>query len=239
MDRQHRQELKHDRFVDEVGSLTTRARENQKLLISITAAIVALFLVGYGIYFYRSNREHKAQDALAFAIEAIDSPIAQNGQPPNPQAKFKSEQERTAKSEAMFRDVQKKYPGTDAADVSNLYLARIAASKNDVAGARKPLQDFIGEHPKHMLVGAARYSLYELRINNGEGQQVASELTQELSKTENQILPADTMLAILAHAYEAQGNVEKTKETYRRIATEFPDSSYALDAQRRGGGGAA
>jgi TolA-binding protein len=238
MDRQHRQELKHDRFVDEVGSLTTRARENQKLLIGITAAIVAVFFIGYGIHFYRSNREHRAQDSLGFAIEAVDSPIAQPGQPPNPQAKFKSEQERTTKSEAMFQDVQKKYHGTDAADISNLYLARIAASKNNVASARKLLQDFMGEHPKHMLVGAARYSLYELRIDNGEAQQVAIELTQELSKTENQILPADTMLAILAHAYEAQGNVEKTKETYRRILTEFPDSPYALDAQRRGGGAA-
>ena len=68
----------------------------------------------------------------------------------------------------MFRDVQKKYSGTDASDVANLYLARIAASRNDVASARKLLEAFIAEHPKHLLVGAARYSLYQLRIENGD-----------------------------------------------------------------------
>ncbi len=237
MDRQHRRDLKHDRFVDEVGSLTTSARENQKLIIAITAAVVAVALIGYGIYFYRSNREKQAQSALAKAISAIDSPLIQPGQP-NPDAKFRTEPERAAAAEAMFRDVQKKYSGTDASDVANLYLARIAASKNDTATARKLLQDFIAEHPEHLLVGAARYSLYELRINNGEAAQVASELTQELSKTENQVLPGDTMLMLLAHAYEVEGNAEKTKETYRRIITEYPDSPYAVDAQRRVGSSA-
>lgn len=235
MDRLHRQQLKHDRFVDEVGSLTTRARENQKLLVTLTAAIVAVCVIGYGIYFYRSTRERKAQDALSLAIEAVDSPLIQAGQPPDPRARFRTDQERMTRSEAMFLDVQKKYDGTDASDVANLYLARIAASKNDIDTARKLLGHFISEHPKHMLVGAARYSLFELRISNGEAPQVANELTQELAKTENQVLPADAMLAVLAHAYEAEGNFEKTKETYRRIITEFPDSVYAVDAQRRFG----
>src|SRR5438132_72902 len=132
MDRQHRRDLKHDRFVDEVGSLTTRARENQRFLLTVTVGLVALALIVYGLYFYRSNRERQGQDALAAAIEAIDSPLIQAGNP-NPQAKFKTEDERSSRSEAMFRDVQKKYSGTNASDVANLYLARIAASRNDVA----------------------------------------------------------------------------------------------------------
>jgi tetratricopeptide (TPR) repeat protein len=234
MDRQHRRDLKHDRFVDEVGSLTGRARENQKFLILITVAVVAIAVTAYGIYLYRGNREHKAQDALSNAIATIDAPLIQPGAP-NPQAKFRTDQERSASAEAMFRDVQKKYSGTDASDVANLYLARIAASRNDIAAARKLLQDFVAEHPRHLLVGAARYSLYELRINNGEAAQVANEMNQELAKTENQALPPDTMLAVLAHAYDMQGNAEKSKETYRRIITEFPDSPYAIDAQRRVG----
>src|SRR5437762_6577667 len=161
MDRQHRRDLKRDKFVDEVGSLTTRARENQRLLVAITAAVVILAVIGYGVYFYGSNREQKAQSALGAAIEAIDSPLIQPGTP-NPNAKFSSEKERTDRSEAMFRDVQKTYSGTKAADVANIFLARIAASRNDTTTARKLLTDFISDHPKHLLVGAARYSLYQI-----------------------------------------------------------------------------
>lgn len=237
MDRQHRRELKRDKFVDEVGSLTTRARENQRLLVTITAVVVVLALIGYGIYFYGSTREQKAQAALGVAITAIDSPLIQPGTP-NPDAKYKTDQERIAAAEAMFRGVQKDYSGTKAADVANIYLARIDASKGDSATARKLLSDFISDHPKHLLVGAARYSLYQLRIANGEAPQVTVELNAELAKTSDQALPPDTLLALLAQAYDAQGNSEKSKDTYRRIATQFPDSPYAVDAQRRIGSSA-
>lgn len=236
MDRQHRRELKRDKFVDEVGSLTARARENQRLLVGITAVVVVLAVIGYGIYFYGSTREQKAQAALGEAITAIDSPLVQPGTPnPNPEAKYKTEQERSTAAEAMFRDVQKNYSGTKAADVANIYLARIDASKGDVTTARKLLSDFISDHPKHLLVGAARFSLYQLRIANGEAPQVTIELNAELAKTTDQVLPPDTLLSLLAQSYDAQGNAEKSKETLRRIATQFPDSPYAIDAQRRVG----
>jgi TolA-binding protein len=236
MDRQHRRDLKHDKFVDEVGALSIRARENQRLLYLIVGAIVAACLIGYGIYFYKSNQEQKAQAALASAIETVDSPLIVAGQPnQDPRAKFKTEEERSAAAEKQLKDVQAKFGGSDASDVAGLYLARIAAAKGDVAGAKKMLQDFINEHPKHVLVGPARYSQYQLRIDNGEAAQVVNELNQELAKTDNQLLPGDSMLALLAHAYDVQGSSDKSKEAYRRIITQYPDSPYVLDAQRRVG----
>jgi len=238
MDRQHRRDLKHDRFVDEVGSLTSKARENQRLLMLTTAVVFAVALITYGIYFYRTNHERQAQDALSQAIDAIDSPLIQAGAPPNPLAKYKTEEERTSRSEAMFRDVQKKYPGTNAADVADLYLARIDASRGDTTNARKLLQSFIDDHPKHMLVGAARYSLYQLRIENGESQQVIAELNTELGKAQDQVLPPDTILELLSKAYDAQGNTEQSKEALRKIIRQYPDSPYALEAQRRVGAAA-
>lgn len=234
MHREHRRELKRDRFVDEVGILTSKARENQRFLVIVTVTIVVLALIGYGLYFYRSNRERQGQDALAAAIDAIDSPLIQPGSV-NPQAKFKTEDERNSRSEAMFRDVQKKYSGTDAADVADLYLARISASRNDVAGARKLLEAFIAEHPKHLLVGAAKYSLYQMRIQNGEAPQVVLELNQELSKVKDQVLPPDAILSLLSRAYDAQGNSDQSKEALRKIIRQYPDSPYALEAQRRVG----
>ena len=234
MRREHRRELKHDRFVEEMGSLSAKARENQRLLLSASVGVVALALLAYGIFFYRGTRERQAQGGLALAVETIDSPLlpAPGGQPV-PGAKFKTEAERNAAAEKQFKDLQKKYSGTDAADVADLYMARFDAGRGDVIGARKLFDQFIRDHPRHVLVGSARFSLYQLRIENGESAQVANELQSEINKSDP-ILPADTLLVLLAHAYDAQGNAAKSKEAYRRIATEFPDSPYALEAQRRG-----
>ncbi|HUP49268.1 MAG TPA: tetratricopeptide repeat protein [Thermoanaerobaculia bacterium] len=235
MDRQHRRELKHDKFVDEVGALTARARANQRLLFALGATAVVLALAAYGYYFYRSNQESQARVLLAAAIETFESPLISPDTPqPDPRAKFKTEAERTAAAEKQFRDVQAKFGGTDSADVAGLYIARISAGRGDVDTARTMLQQFVRNHPRHFLVGAARYSLFQMRIDHGEAQQVIAELNAELAKTEP-ILPADSMLVLLAHAYEVQGDEAKSRETYRRIVTEFPDSPFALEAQRRVG----
>jgi len=242
MDRQHRRELKHDRFVDEIGTLSFKARQNQRLLLALTLGILAVGLIGFGIYFYRSNREQQAQAALGTAIDVVDSPLiqpVQPGQPPqqqDPRARYRTDAERNKAAEDQFHAVQKNFSGTDAADVANLYLARMAGSRGEAATAKKLLQDFINEHPKHVLVAAARYSLYQMRIDNGEAPQVVTELNQELAKPDNQILPGDSMLALLAHAYDVQGSADKSKDAYRRIIQQFPDSPYALEAQRRVGG---
>ncbi len=235
MDRQQRRDLKHDKFVDEIGSLSTRARENQRLLLTITAAAVVIAVLVYGIYFYRANREEKAQLALGQAMETIESPLLPApGAQPQPGAKYKTEAERTAAAEKQLKDVDARFGGTNAADVASLYLARIAADKGDLANARTRLEKYIHDNPKAILVSGARYSLYRLRIDNGESAQVAQELQAEIAKSEPN-LPPDAILALLAHAWDAQGNAQKTKETYRRIVTEFPDSPYALEAQRRMG----
>lgn len=235
MDRQHRRELKHDRFVDEIGVLSGRARENQRVLYGIAVAALLVAFAAYGVYFYRSNRERKAQDLLATAIDTIESPLVIPTQP-NPDAKFKTEEERNKAAVQQFSEVKSKFDGTDAADVAGVYLARIGAARGDVAGARKLLQSFIQDHSSHTLARSARYSLYQLRIESGEASQVTNELTAELAKGEkDQVLPADSLLVLLAHSYEVQGNDQKSRDTYRRIVTEFPDSPFALEAQRRVG----
>src|SRR5439155_8106023 len=119
MRREHRRELRHDKFVDEIGSLSTKARENQRFLLAVTVVIVAAVLLGYGIYFYRGTREKKAQQVLAVAVETIDSPLlpAAGGQTV-PGAKYKTEAERSAAAEKQFKDLQTKYSGTNAADVA-------------------------------------------------------------------------------------------------------------------------
>jgi outer membrane protein assembly factor BamD (BamD/ComL family) len=236
MDRKHRHDLKHDKFVDEIGALSSRARQNQRLLIAIAAGVVGLAVLIYGIYFYRSNREVKAQQALSVAIETYDAEVVAEPQEQTALSgpTFKTDQERLAAAEPKFNEVRANFRGTRAADVAALYLSQIAVTKGDIVGARTLLESFVKKHRDHVLSATARFSLYELRIESGEAEAVANEITAELAKPEPS-LPGDSLLILLAHAYDAQGDQAKSLEAYRRITVEFPDSPYALDAQRRVG----
>ncbi|MFL6248614.1 MAG: tetratricopeptide repeat protein [Thermoanaerobaculia bacterium] len=237
MDRQHRHDLKHDKFVDEIGALSGRARDNQRILLILAGSLIAIAAIVYGIFFYLDNKEDNAQIALSTAIETFDAPV---GDPPAGQEaqqtgpRFKTEAEKNATAEKQFQEVRSKYSGTDAADVAGLYLARIAASRGDTKTARPLLEAFVKEQKDHILAGAARFSLYQMRIESGEAAQVAVEVNAELAKAEP-ALPGDSLLVLLAQAYEAQGDAAKSREAYRRITTEFPESPYVIEAQRRVG----
>ena len=238
MDRQHRHDLKHDKFVDEIGVLSGKARDNQRILLFLAGGLIALAAIVYGVFFYLGNKEDNAQEALAVAIETFDAPVGDPpaGQPAPPQTgpRFKTEAEKTAAAEKQFNDVQSKYSGTDASDVAGLYLARIAASRGDTKTARPLLEAFVKDQDDHLLASAARFSLYQMRIEGGEAAQVAVELNAELAK-EEPALPGDSLLVLLAQAYDAQGDPTKSREAYRRITNEFPESPYVIEAQRRVG----
>ena len=234
MDRQHRHDLKHDKFVDNVGALSVRAKANQRGLLTIAIAVIAVAVIVFGIYFFLSNREGKAQQALATAIETAEASVGATKPENSTGPHFTTEAARSAAAEKLFKDVQSNFSGSDAADVAGLYIARMAAARGDVKTARTQLEEFVGEHGDNILVSTARFSLYQLRIENGEAAQVATELDAELAKTEP-VLPGDSLLVLLAQAYEVQGNTVKSKEAYRRITTEFPESPYVVEAARRAG----
>ena len=236
MDRQHRHDLKHDKFVDEIGALSVRAKDNQRLLLLIGAAVVGIAVGVYGFLFYRSNRETNAQELLATAIQTFEAPVGEETAAGQPAAgpRFKTDEERSAAAEKQFKEVDEKYSGTDAADVAGLYLAQLAITRGDMAAGRKQLEEFVGNHEGHILEGAARYSLYQLRIDGGEAAKVIAELNAELVKP-NPALPGDSILILLAQAYEAQGDSVKSREAYGRLAKDFPQSPYAVEAQRRAG----
>ena len=232
MDRQHRHDLKHDKFVDEIGALSMRAKANQRGLLGIAGAVVAIAVIAFGIYFYRANREENAQQALAAAIETAEASVGETQPQGATGPHFKTEAERTTAAEKAFKDVRSKFSGSDAADVAGVYLARYAVGRGDVKTAKALIEEFVDDHGNNILAQSARFSLYQLRIENGEAAQVANELNAELDKSEP-VLPGDSLLVLLAQAYEVQGNAAKSKEAYKRITTEFPESPYVVEAARR------
>ena len=232
MDRATRHQIKHDKFVDDVGSAYTYVQSHRRpVLWAILGGIAAVALV-VAFVLYQRTEESRAQERLAEGIEIIDAPLESQASPETPGPKYKTEQEKLTKAQPIFEEVVSKYSGTDAADIADLFLARLAAQRGDVASARPKLEQFVREHADHILAGAAQRSLYEIRLSGGEATQVIADLEKELA-AEKSLMPDDVILALLAVAHEQTGNTAKAREAYQRIVNEFPDSPYTIDAQRK------
>lgn len=232
MDRETRKSIKHDRFVDEVQSFAAFAQRNVRQVLAAVGGALILVAIITAVVVMQRRSEQKAQLVLSDAISEYESPLKSESGEDAPGPRHESAEARMAAAQALFETVEREYGRTDAADVARLYLAQIHASRGDHAGAIPLLETFVGDHPDHILASGARVSLYHLRIAQGATPEVIVELEGELAATEKK-LPADVLLAILAQAYELSGQSERAQETYQRLISEFPDSPYSLDAQRK------
>ncbi|HVT01881.1 MAG TPA: tetratricopeptide repeat protein [Thermoanaerobaculia bacterium] len=227
-------DIKHDRFVEEVNSFYGSFRSNAKSFAAVLMAIAALVGIGCAVWVWRAHREVAAQNRLAEGIDIMSATVGPApAQPGDTTLHYKTLSEKIAKAEPIFQDVAAKHSGTDAADVADIYLARLAAGRGDLEGARKRYAKFIDDHPRSILAGSAQLSIYELQLAKGELKPAIASLEKEL-KDDSSKLPKDAVLAMLGRAYEQSGDATKARDVNRRITNEFPESAYARDAQRFG-----
>lgn len=231
-DRLKRKDIKHDKFVDEMGTVYSTIRTNWFKLLGFAIGLIVLVGAVMAVFTYRNQKEASAQDQLAVAIETVETRVGDPAAPTSAANKFKTEAEKNAKAEEQFKAIVDKFDGSDAADVAGIYLARLEASRGDVPTAAKRLREFLAEHPDHLLAGGVKMSLYEMDLASGDAKKVIAEMEKELSGAKSAV-PTESLLSLMARAYEITGDQVKAKDIYRRITTEFPDSPYALDAQRK------
>lgn len=230
MDRQTRKAIKHDKFLDQLNNAYTFAARNRKPLIMAAVAIVILAVAAAALAAYSHRQEIEAQKVLAEGIEVMQTPVGERVIATS--TSYESEEARQKAAEEIFRRVVDEYGSRDAADVASLYLAQIEARRGDYDSARARFESFVDDHPEHLLAASAEVSLLNMKLAAGETDALITEL-QERIDGESDRLPRPVLLALLAQAYEMKGDQEKAIQAYRRIANEFPDSPYSLDAQRK------
>ncbi|MGA7617477.1 MAG: tetratricopeptide repeat protein [Thermoanaerobaculia bacterium] len=231
-DRLTRREMKGDKFVEDVELLYTFINEHRKTLILAAAAVVAVVVVAWGVYAWMISRDDAAQARLADAIEIYGSPVgtAPAGEGA-PAPKYKTNEEKLAKAEPIFKEVQQKYGRSDAAEVANAYLARIAADRGKIDEAKSKLSGIVQSDPERLMAAAAQMGLYNIELAENP-KQLATRLETALNDPKS-LLPKDALLWMLGQAWSGAGDAEKAKSAWERLTTEFPDSPYAGDAQQK------
>lgn len=231
MDRKTRHDIKHDKFLDELGRAYDMAADHRRTLIigAVILAVLVVAVAGYSAW--QSSQEDDAQLMLAEAIETMSAPVGSEAE--GAEESYETEQERTAAAKEKFQELVAQHGRSDAAEVAKLYLARIAASEGDAETALATFSSFADEHEENILGLVAEWSAYNIRLTNGEADEVIAELETQVGDPNARKLPLPTVLAMLARAYETMGNEEEAQKNWRRITTEFNDSPYALEANRK------
>ncbi len=233
-----RKEIKHeireDAFRQAVGESYDYVLGHRR---NLALGVVALVVVVAGVAGWRSwqsRREAAASDQLGKAITVYNAPVVATGAKPDDadDPSFADEASRQTRAKQLFDALERDYRGTGAAAVGEVYLGRIHMQQKDEAGARQVWEQFLHDHPDHMLAAAVRVSLLDLERKAGKGQQVVERLRADLEK-DDKPLPEDVLLYQLGLTLEQLGRRQEAHDAYQRVADEYPDSPWAQKASTK------
>ena len=192
--------------------------EKHKKTISTVATVVIVAVVGYFGYekWYKAPGEEKAAAALAMPqlyFQADSMNMALNGDGKNP----------------GFVKIEKKFEGTAAANLAHYYAGIAYLKTGEFKKAIKCLSDFDGKGT--LLATNAYGALGEAYMESGEKAK-AIEYFKKATADKEDILITPMYLYQLGLAYEANGQANEAKESFKRIRDEYPRSSHARDMDK-------
>src|SRR4051794_9413845 len=110
VDRVHRQELKHDKFVEQVGHTFEYASEHRSQFFKIGLGVLAVLVVGTAIWWYMQHQAAIRQDAFRLAIRTQEGQVSEQSN--QFLVTFPNEAEKKKAAAKAWHDLIDKYPGS-------------------------------------------------------------------------------------------------------------------------------
>jgi len=191
------------------GQTNKFVRENQKSLIFIGGAIVALILI-YIAYqkFYIAPREIKAADQMHVAQDFWE----------------KKDWDKAIKGDAGYPGFEKiisDYSNTKSANLAYYYLGIAYLNKGEYRKAIDNLTDYHGDD--NMVASIALGSTGDAYVELKDFDKAESYFKKAADRSQNKLL-TPLYLKKLGLVYEAKNDFKSADEAYKKIKTDYPES---------------
>ena len=163
MDTAHRRQLKHDKFVDQVGQSVEYATEHRDQMIKWGGAALVLLILAVGGYWYLNHQHNIRQEALRNAMQTFEAGIGQGGEFIK---SFPTQEEKDKAVVKELTDVATKYSGKQEGQIARYFLGLYYSDKGNLAEAEKHLK-IAAEGGKDAYASQAKLSLSQLYASTG------------------------------------------------------------------------
>jgi len=197
---------------DNFGQTGKFVRENQKSLVFIGAAIVAMIVI-YVLYqkLYLAPRETEATNQMYVAQEAW----------------AKKDWDKAIKGDAGypgFETIVSKYSNTKAANLAYFYLGVAYLNKGEYRKAVESFDEYRGDDS--MVAAEAYGNTADAYIELKEFDKAVTYFKKAIDKAKNPFL-SPLYLKKLGLTYEAQNDFKSAADAYKSIKTDYPESAEA------------
>jgi predicted negative regulator of RcsB-dependent stress response len=199
VDKQLRERLKHDKFVEEVGHTVHYLQDHKSAVKRYGGIAAAVLAVVIGVWTFMNWRAGQRQEDLRQAALTLDAFIGD--QSPTGGLAFPTQAEKDAAVQKAFSEVAAKHPGTKEGQLGRYYSATQLCDQGKVAECEAGYKQAIQDGSDANVTSLAKLSLATLLISQNkmdEAEKVARELVNNpspvVSKEQGQILLAQTLL---------------------------------------------
>lgn len=190
----NRKNLKHDKFVEEVGRDIQYFTEHRTtILVGVAVAVIAIVS---GAWFYSSQKAKNLDSMAALQQAAVmfSRPVSVDPQPGT--AAFVTSGERMREVTAELEKVKTGFPGTKAAAAADYYYALFDMEAEDYAAAKTKLQSAIAGADAE-YASLARLALADVLVAEGDVAGARAEY-EKLVSSPTTVVPASRAKLALA-----------------------------------------
>jgi len=226
VDSVHRKQLKHDKFVEQVGHSVEYAAEHRDQMMKWGAAALAVLVVAVGVYWYFSYHHRVRQEALHNAMQTYEAGVGASGN-----EFLKSFPAQEEKDKAVVKDlseVANKYSGKEEGRIAQYFLGLYHADKGNLTEAEKQLKP-VAESGKDAYASQAKLSLAQIYDSMGR-QADAEKLLRSIIDDPTILVSKEQATIALAKVLAKKNPAEARKLLEPLRAERGPVSRAALTA---------
>lgn len=164
MDRVHRQELKHDRFVEQVGHTVEFAAEHKQQFVRYAVIGLAAVVLILGGFWYTRHQAGLRQDALRDAIRTQEAQVGQNASPFF--VTFPTDAEKQKAVDKAWNDLANNHSGSAEAAIAHYYMGVNASDRGNTQEAEKQFK-LAADSGKDDYASQAKLALASIYASSG------------------------------------------------------------------------
>jgi tetratricopeptide (TPR) repeat protein len=192
-----------------VSAFVSSYKKQFTIAVSSLAAILVI-IAGY--WLIKSLEEQKAAPLVATAYEYYKPAAGANVD--------------YSKALSLFREVQKKYPGSKSGAIAQYYIGNCLVNLDRPEDALKEYQAVVTKYSSDKLLLGLVYQRMGY-VYSSLGKQADAVKSFEQSES---VLGPGTATVELARLYEASGNVLEAQKKYKMIAEKLAGTTWGMEA---------
>jgi len=184
----------------------------KKQLTIAVSSLAAILLIIAGYWLVKSLEEQKAAPLVATAYEYYSPAAGANVD--------------YSKALSLFREVQKKYPGSKSGAIAQYYIGNCLVNLDRPEDALKEYQTVVAKYSSDKLLLGLAYQRMGY-VYSSLGKQADAVKAFEQSES---VMGPGTATVELARLYEASGNALEAQKKYKTIAEKLAGTKWGMEA---------